>query len=477
MEYASRSRHGGKSVAHPSVDALHRVGHGPLDRLRERDPSADPRNPSFRNLSPTTEVISHRQPSFATNMSDKHADILKRFQAFLEQEEKTSTPDDMNTVMRAAQTGFWREIQGFITVNDGSIGLEQLDNLAVALIDSQGRAATTLENPVLILPPPSSQTCSPGGGGQPHPAFAEVVSSQKWAAVGIPAKGSRKKKPRSTAGLVKTTKSGSGPSAGTRASAKLDLDLALNTPTDVRRSIDATYAKAAESKQQPHQPAYPWEGHALWYDPEEYPGLHVAHWRFWNTFRATLFERALHMPLATTSAQTQRRKRKMAAIRECLSFISLCIETWGYFNFLRRLEAEGNGGLMWRGRQAGWRTAEAKRYTCSPILDLMDLYENDRGEYHRKIREALDSLKTVPELLEKTDAIDPDLGDTTASGPITEVNDEDTEYCTTHAEEKAVADGNLATKKAGIRDSQSEGEDSDEEESVKRPSDGDEEES
>ncbi|KAE8996141.1 hypothetical protein PR003_g20067 [Phytophthora rubi] len=27
--------------------------------------------------------------------------------------------------------------------------------------------------------------------------------------------------------------------------------------------------------------AYPWVGIQLWYDPVEYPELHMEHWRFW----------------------------------------------------------------------------------------------------------------------------------------------------------------------------------------------------
>ncbi|KAE9011960.1 hypothetical protein PF005_g10269 [Phytophthora fragariae] len=44
---------------------------------------------------------------------------------------------------------------------------------------------------------------------------------------------------------------------------------------------------------------------------------------------------------------------------------------------------------MWWGGQVGRRTNEAKGNTCSPIRDLMDLYENDHGEYRRKVRDAL----------------------------------------------------------------------------------------
>jgi hypothetical protein len=52
----------------------------------------------------------------------------------------------------------------------------------------------------------------------------------------------------------------------------------------------------------------------------------------------------------------------MAAVRERLAFVSLCIECWGYFGLLHRLEGVGNGNLMWWGGQTGTRTAEANGY-------------------------------------------------------------------------------------------------------------------
>ncbi|KAE8908100.1 hypothetical protein PF003_g7862 [Phytophthora fragariae] len=39
-------------------------------------------------------------------MSDTHADMLKKFQTFLEQEEKPSTPGGTTTAARLAQTDF-----------------------------------------------------------------------------------------------------------------------------------------------------------------------------------------------------------------------------------------------------------------------------------------------------------------------------------------------------------------------------------
>ncbi|GMF28616.1 unnamed protein product [Phytophthora fragariaefolia] len=282
-----------------------------------------------------------------------------------------------------------------LAVNDSSVGLRVLDDMAAALIN--GRAAATLNTPVLILPLPSRMASMEGA--LPHPDFADATVLAGPAAV--------------PAAVPAASDSGS-PTETTPPT--LDFELSPDTPPDVRQAIETIYAKAEAAKRTPYQLAYPWEDIPLCYEPEDYPGIHVAHWRFWNAFRATFFEWALHAPLASTSAQAQRRKRKMVAIRERLCFLSLCIEPWGYYNFLRRLEAKGDSDLMWWGGHAGRRTSEAKGYTFSPIRDLLDLYENEPPEYRRKVRDALKpfqidagSFETMTELLEKTDALEPDL--------------------------------------------------------------------
>ncbi|KAE9316119.1 hypothetical protein PF008_g19088 [Phytophthora fragariae] len=362
-------------------------------------------------------------------MGDTHADMLKKFQTFLEQEEKPSAPGGTTTAARLAKMELWRETRQLLAVNDSSVGLRVLDDMAASLINERGRAAATLNTPVLILPLPSKMASTVGALS--HPDFEDVINPagpvtvpaavpQKRASSGTPAKGSKSKKPRSSTGSAKSSKSDSGSSTET-VSSTLDFELSPDTPAVVRQAIELIYAKAEAAKRAPYQLAYPWEDIPLWYEPEDFPGVHVAHWRFRNAFRATFLELALHAPLASSSAQAQRRKRKMAPIRERLCFLSLCIETWGYYNFLRRLEAKGNGNLMWWGGQAWRRTPEAKGYTCSPIRDLLDLYETEPAEYRRKVRDALKpfqidagSFETMTELLEKTDALENDkrLSDT-----------------------------------------------------------------
>ncbi|KAE9006230.1 hypothetical protein PR003_g28913 [Phytophthora rubi] len=231
-------------------------------------------------------------------MSDTHADMLKKLQTFLEQEEKPSTPGGTTTAARLALTEFWREMCQLLAVNDASVGLRALDNMAATLINERGRAAAMLKTPVLILQLPSRMASTVGA--LPHSDFEDVIIPagpaavpaavpQKRASSGAPAKGSKSKKPRSSTGSAKSSKSDSGSSTET-VSSTLDFKLSPNAPAVVRQAIETIYAKAETAKRTPYQLAYPWEDIPLWYEPEDFPGIHVAHWRFWNAFRASFLE-------------------------------------------------------------------------------------------------------------------------------------------------------------------------------------------
>jgi hypothetical protein len=112
----------------------------------------------------------------------------------------------------------------------------------------------------------------------------------------------------------------------------------------------------------------------------------------------------------------QRRKRKMEAFRERLCFLSLCVEVFGYYGFLRRIEANGNGHLMWWGGQAGKSSADAKNYVCTPIVNMLDLHRQDPEAFRTKMENASKpflmeegGFTTMTELLETTLALDPDI--------------------------------------------------------------------
>nr|KAE8925769.1 hypothetical protein PF009_g24029 [Phytophthora fragariae] len=162
----------------------------------------------------------------------------------------------------------WREMRQLLAVNNSSIGLRVLDDMAAALINERGRAAATLDTPVLVLPLPSKMASTVGV--LPHPDFVDAVVPagpaavpQKRASSGTPAKGSKSKKPRSSTGSAKSSMSDSGSSTETT-SPTLDFELSTDTPADVRQAIETIYAKAEAAKRTPYQLAYPWEAIPLW---------------------------------------------------------------------------------------------------------------------------------------------------------------------------------------------------------------------
>ncbi|KAE9200821.1 hypothetical protein PF005_g15199 [Phytophthora fragariae] len=152
-------------------------------------------------------------------MSDTHADMLKKFQTFLEQEEKSRAPGGTTTAARLAKMELWREMRQLLAVNDSSM-------------------ASTV-------------------GALPHPDFEDVIIPagpvtvpaavpQKRASSGTPAKGSKSKKPRSSTGSAKSSKSDSGSSTET-VSSTLDFELSPDTPAvEESGEEDATQKSADE---------------------------------------------------------------------------------------------------------------------------------------------------------------------------------------------------------------------------------------
>ncbi|KAE9240787.1 hypothetical protein PF002_g9599 [Phytophthora fragariae] len=128
----SLSRH---LSSYPGVDCC-------AARLRQSDLRTGPGNSSFTNLPPAAEdtalraasplktplplprcpVVPHRTAA----MSDTHADMLKKFQTFLEQEEKSRAPGGTTTAARLAKMELWREMRQLLAVNDSSVGLRVL---------------------------------------------------------------------------------------------------------------------------------------------------------------------------------------------------------------------------------------------------------------------------------------------------------------------------------------------------------------
>ncbi|OWZ17675.1 hypothetical protein PHMEG_0008343 [Phytophthora megakarya] len=187
----------------------------------------------------------------------------------------------------------------------------------------------------------------------------------------------------------------------------------------VGQDIEAIYRKAANMHKPPYELTYPWTESKVWYDPEEYPDLHVAHWRLWMTYRRHFFDWQLNAPLKVNSQRGARRRWKQTACAERLHFLSLCIETWGYYDFLRRFErVDGDRLLMWFGGHPGKNSPDARKYDGPTILNLTSLYAQDEAEYKARVAGALKpfqldqgGFRNLTELLVYTvytGALDPD---------------------------------------------------------------------
>ncbi|ETP16271.1 hypothetical protein F441_09107 [Phytophthora nicotianae CJ01A1] len=174
-------------------------------------------------------------------------------------------------------------------------------------------------------------------------ATSSKKTSKRKASVDDTATKSSAKKPRSTKKLTAST-------LLSYDYAKL-LEVNPNAPQDVRTVIAIVLHKDEEAGKIPWRLAYTWSGRPLRYDPGENRDIHRAHGRFWMTHRRAFWKWAFHVPLETTSAQSNRCKLKMRATLARLSFTRVCIETWGFYAFLEKLEKRPE--MFWLGGQPG----------------------------------------------------------------------------------------------------------------------------
>ncbi|ETK88175.1 hypothetical protein L915_07546 [Phytophthora nicotianae] len=346
---------------------------------------------------------------------------LKRFRAFLDaaidREEHGSSSDDADALKRQ----FWGEIRVLLGVNGMSTGLPHLDQLVKDVL--QGKANVGLQGPVVILPaapgvpsaapPVMTQPASPG---VPSIASSDVPSTKSSGKK--PAKSSKKSAKRKASTSDTVTKS---PAKKPRAAQTLTLpffDYAklLEVNPKASRVVHTTIAivphKAEEAGKVPWRLAYPWSGRPLWYDPPENQDIHRAYWRFLMTHRRAFWEWAFYAPLETTSAQSNRRKLNMRASHARLSFTSLCIETWGFYVFLEKLEKRPE--MFWLGGQPD-KSPRGGRQPQGPIAeDLAVLHDKDPARYEVTLENALNPAKVyafgcpqVLSFLEFTEALNP----------------------------------------------------------------------
>ncbi|OWY98560.1 hypothetical protein PHMEG_00030644 [Phytophthora megakarya] len=173
------------------------------------------------------------------------------------------------------------------------------------------------------------------------------------------------------------------------------MELGDAVPDDVRKAIRSVLKKSLKQGKVPWRLAYPWQGQILFYDPAEFPFVYLGHWRFWNTNREIFWRSIFQVPLDDTQAATNRRHDKYKANAARILFFSLCVETFGWFEFLRRVEK--NHSLCWMGGTPGFGTREAKTLIEGlPSEDLVALQKSDATRYAHILGQAL-----VPELLDR----------------------------------------------------------------------------
>ncbi|OWZ02299.1 hypothetical protein PHMEG_00026162 [Phytophthora megakarya] len=145
--------------------------------------------------------------------------------------------------------------------------------------------------------------------------------------------------------------------------------------------MENLYRQVAATKCTPYQLAYPWEGSKLWYDPEVYPFVYLAHRSWWDhDWRST------HALLG----QTRRWKQKMEAATNRVKFLNCCINTWGFDDFLQLLDdCNDSTMIMWWGGQPGRNQSRGPGYHGPVIESLTFLRRRTASEYDSKMINAL----------------------------------------------------------------------------------------
>ncbi|POM74056.1 hypothetical protein PHPALM_9034 [Phytophthora palmivora] len=309
--------------------------------------------------------------------------LLKRLVARYAEED--SDTEESTTV--SAQEAFWTDMHEVLGANESSAGLDILDDIAEAVIAQAGSASDAFSGPVFILPKPTRQKASKRV--DIHPRFTTLDHKNSSSTESSP-KNVPNFKPKQTKKRKERSTGNSG-------------------------WLGGPLSSGAHANRSAFQLAFPWEGSRLWYDPEEYPYAYLAHWRWWNRDRHVFFDWQLHVPLKTQAAQTRRRKQKMEATSHRVKFLSFCIKTWDFYNFLELMEdCENPTTLMWWGGQPGRNHSRGPGYHGPVIESLSFLRRRDAEEYDTKIRNALTPFRlnvggfsSATDLLLWTDALDP----------------------------------------------------------------------
>lgn len=335
----------------------------------------------------------------------EHTRFKAFFDAALDYDEHGTPGDDAKAIKRE----FWTELRGHLEGNGLSTGLAHLDQLVDDLLEE--RSPVSLHGPVVALP------SQPGvSAPAPSPAKSSTASATSSAK-----KTTRsKRKTRSGPPPVKTTKklrSSDKPAPSPSplvpsAEYKALIDLNPDAPDSVKAAVYSILAKAEAAGKKPWCIAFPWTGRPQWYNPIRFRAVYRAHWRFWMMHRRAFWEWALYAPLASETAQNNRRKAKMRAVQARVAFMSLCIETWGFYAFLTLLDKCPL--MFWMGGQPGRDNKKTLHYD-GPLADaLTSLEDKDPERYEATIANALEPVQidaygypSIRALLETTEALVP----------------------------------------------------------------------
>ncbi|EGZ29599.1 hypothetical protein PHYSODRAFT_455232, partial [Phytophthora sojae] len=285
-----------------------------------------------------------------------------------------------------AQVGFYVRLRAALFANSGSTNVDAVDTVALAVLADDALLPRELPATVTLLPLPDA---------------LRVVAAPAHDLFTVPAASARSSTKRPT----------------TRSASKTyTFSLPDKCPAAIRRDINKIVKQADAQGKTPPRMSYTWVGQRAWYDPQEHPALHVAHWRFWMHWRDAFFACALYAP---SDECTAHRKKKSNAGLARLVFVSLNIIEFGFYGYLDLFENRSHDNLMWLGGKAAHRSTAAKANAKSSsdatvATDLATLYRHERGRYDAIIARALDPFRvdedgyqSISELLEQTKALDP----------------------------------------------------------------------
>ncbi|EGZ07363.1 hypothetical protein PHYSODRAFT_262637 [Phytophthora sojae] len=293
----------------------------------------------------------------AKSRAENKAVIIRRLRSRLDRTTRGASAE-ADARLRA-QVDFYARLRSSIFVNGDSLGITALDDVVVDVLADDTLLPAELARTVVLLPAPTTMDTEPAPA---HDLFAYL------------------------------------------------FDLPDTCPRDVQRDVEKLVKAAAKQGKSPPRAAYPWAGPRAWYDPEEFPELHLMHWRYYMRHRDTFFDCALYAPTDNSDA---RRRDKLNANQGRLVLVSANVCLFGWYGFLDRFENTVHDNLMWLGGKAAKRSVSAKGKDSS-ATGLVTLWRHERSRYDSLMAHLLDPCRvdedgyqSIRELLEQTEALDP----------------------------------------------------------------------